>query len=505
MTSITHILENIGNSLNPIVIKELRQAVQGKFLAAVLLIFLGIQLLTVGLFLTNESVSWSFDAGRNIFKTLASMLLVICLILVPAYTGLRLAIERSDANVDLLFITTLRPRSIIWGKFFAALVFTALLYGACMPFITLTYLLRGIDLPSISVLLALNFIVVAVAIQCTILLGCLPANRVFKIILGLGWFFLMTGYIPTHIALTTGIVPGVNLLDRGVGSQIGSWEFLAVALGVLVTGSACIGLLAKLAIALISPLSANRALPVRIYVTAVWLVTGIGAAIWSVAAGVAAPIRICASVHVLLQCIGLFIAVSERESLGQRVRQSIPRSRLIRPLAFLFYSGAGGGVAWSSSMMILTLLFVAVLSGVFPNMWGGNEFEEFMTCMVALGMFALSYVLAAAFIRRRVLANRVAGCHTWLIALILMGFVTTIVPFILFLLSGAWDKGWLIGSPIGPLVFSVNEDSELLSGSAQLASVFAVFIGALNLPWFIRQIINFHPPRQETTVGPQTD
>ena len=86
-----------------------------------------------------------------------------------------------------------------------------------------------------------------------------------------------------------------------------------------------------------------------------------------------------------------------------------------------------------------------------------------------------------------------------------MGFVTTIVPFILFLLSGAWDKGWLIGSPIGPLVFSVNEDSELLSGSAQLASVFAVFIGALNLPWFIRQIINFHPPRQETTVGPQTD
>ena len=504
MTSITHILENIGNSLNPIVIKELRQAVQGKFLAAVLLIFLGIQLLTVGLFLTNDSVSWTFDAGRNIFKTLASMLLVICLILVPGYTGLRLAIERSDANVDLLFITTLRPHSIIWGKFFAALVFTALLYSVCMPFITLTYLLRGIDLPSIFVLLALNFIVIAVAIQCTILLGCLPANRVFKIILGLGWFFLIIAFIPWHIALTT-IVPGVNLLDRGVGSQIGSWEFLAVALGVLITGSACIGLLAKLAIALISPLSANRALPVRIYVTVVWLVTGIGAAIWSVATGVAAPIGICASVHVLLQCIGLFIAVSERESLGHRVRQSIPRTRLIRPLAFLFYSGAGGGVAWSSSMMILTLLFVAVLSGVFPNMWGGNEFEEFMTCMVALGMFALSYTLAASLIRRRVLANRVAGCHTWLIALVLIGIATTIIPLILFLLSGTWDKGWLVGSPIGPILFSDNGDSELLSGSAQLAGACAVFIGALNLPWFINQIINFHPPRQRTTANPQTD
>ena len=504
MKFVADVLENVSNTLNPIVIKELRQASQGKFLAVVLLIFLGIQLLTVGLFLTNESVSWSFDAGRNIFKTLASMLLVICLILVPGYTGLRLAIERSDANVDLLFITTLRPRSIIWGKFFAALVFSALLYSACMPFITLTYLLRGIDLPSIFVLLALNFIVVAVAIQCTILLGCLPANRVFKIILGLGWFFLIIAFIPWYIALTT-IIPGVNLLDRGVGSQIGSWKFLAVALGVLITGSACIGLLAKLATALISPLSANRALPVRIYVTAVWLVTGVGVAIWSIVAGDVAPIGIWASVHILLQCIGLLIAVSERESLGQRVRQSIPRRRVLRPLAFLFYSGAGGGVTWSFLMIILTLLFAAVLSSIYPHVWSGNAFEDFMTCMVALGMLSLSYAMVASLIRRRFLANRVAGGYTWLISLVLMGFATTIIPLILFLLSGTWDKGWLIGSPMGPIVFSADGDSELLRECALLAGVFAVFIGALNLPWFIKQIINFHPPKQKTAVAPPTD
>ena len=503
MRSVTRILETIGNSLNPIVIKELRQAVQGKFLAAVLLIFLGVQLLTVGLYLANDFVSSSFDAGRTLFKTLASMLLVTCLILVPAYTGLRLAIERSDANVDLLFITTLRPRSIIWGKFFAALVFTALIYSACMPFIALTYLLRGVDLPSIFILLALDFIVVAVAIQCTILLGCLPANRVFKIILGLGWFFLMIAVIPVYIGLT--VFSGISLLDRGLGSLMGSWKFLATCSGVLIAGLACIGLLAKLATALISPLAANRALPVRVYVSAVWLVTAIGTAIWSVAAGMNAPIGIWTVVHVLLQCIGLFIAVSEREALGQRVRQSIPRSRLRRPLAFLFYSGAGGGVAWSSLMIILTLLISTVVLVAFPNLWRRNDFEEFTTCMAALGMFALSYALAAAFIRRRVLAKRVAGCHTWLIALVLMGFATTIIPLILFLLSGTWEKGWLIGSPIGMFVFLVNGDSDLLNGSAQLAGVFAILVCALNLPWFIKQIVNFHPPRRKTGVGPETD
>ena len=503
MTTIIHILENIGNSLNPIVIKELRQAVTGKFLAAVLLIFLGIQLLAIGLFLTDSSISWSFNAGRNIFKTLSSMLLGTCLILVPAYTGLRLAIERSDANVDLLFITTLRPRSIIWGKFFAALVFTALLFGACMPFITLTFLLRGIDLPSIFSLLALNFIVIAVAVQCSILLGCLPANRVFKIIIGLVWFLIMSSVVPVYITLT--VAPGVGILDRGIGSRIGSWEFLAVCLAVLATGLACIGLFAKLATALISPLSSNRALPVRVYVSAVWLVTVIGVAIWSGTTGNLAPIGVGASVHIILHCIGLLVAVCERESLGNRVRQSIPRRRLLRSLAFLFYSGAGGGVAWSSLMIILTLLFVAVWSSVYPHIWSGNDLEEFMICMATLGMLVLSYALTASFIRRRVLAKRVAGCHTWLIALVMMGFATTIIPLILFFLSGTWEIEWLIGSPLGPFIFIANGESDLLNGSAALAGACVVFIGALNMPWFFRQIINFQAPRQRIEANPQTD
>ncbi|MDE0299479.1 MAG: hypothetical protein OXN17_12670 [Candidatus Poribacteria bacterium] len=503
MRSFTHFLENVGNTLNPIVIKELRQAVQGKFLAAVLLLFLGVQLLTVGLFLMDDSVSWSFNAGRNIFRTLSSMLMGTCLILVPAYTGLRLAIERSDANVDLLFITTLHPRSIIWGKFFAALVFTALLYGACMPFITLTFLLRGIDLPSIFVLLVLNFIVIAVAIQSSILVGCLPANRVFKIIIGLVWFLIMTSAVPVYITLT--VAPGMGILDSGIGSRVGSWHFFAVSMGVLVSGVAFIGLFANLATALISPLSANRAMPARIYISVVWIVTGLGVTIWSVQASNIAPIGVWASVQIVLQCVGLLVAVSERESVGNRVRQSIPRRRLLRPPAFLFFSGAGGGVAWSSLMIILTLLFVAVWSSAYPHLWGGNEYEEFMVCMSALGMFALSYALAASFIRRRILVKRIAGCHTWLIALIMMASATTIIPLMLFFLSGTWANGWFIGSPLSPFISIANGDDELLEASALLAGAFAVFIGSLNLPWFVKQVINFQPPRGRNSANPLTE
>ena len=101
MKSIADIPEKINDRLNPIVVKELRQAVQGKFLIVVLICFLCLQLLTMGLFLTNEAVTASFNAGLNVFRVLLGILFATCLLFVPAYTGIRLASERADANVDL--------------------------------------------------------------------------------------------------------------------------------------------------------------------------------------------------------------------------------------------------------------------------------------------------------------------------------------------------------------------------------------------------------------------
>lgn len=500
MKAIREILEKINDRLNPIVVKELRQAVQGKFLTVMLICFLCLQLLTVGLFLTNQAVTLSFNTGVNVFRVLLGILLGTCLLFIPAYTGLRLASERADANVDLLFITTLRPRSIIWGKFFAGMIFTILLYSASMPFMTFTYLLRGVDLLSIFILLAFSFIVIAMSIQCGILIGCTPSNRVFKVILGVGWL------VVTVIAFVTLLVamfaPG-GLLDSGVGSQLDSWEFWRPALGILVGGSAFIGLLALLSIALISPLSANRALPVRIFVTAAWGLTGTGAAIWSVGTNGFIPIGVWAILHISLHSIGLFIAVSERETLGQRVRRTIPRKRWLRPLAFLFYSGDAGGVAWSSLMIILTLLFIGGGLAVFPQMYIGSNMEEAVKGLVSLGLYAFSYALAASLIRRRFLGSRIASSYTWVIALILLGITTTILPLALFFVYGDWNQKWLVASPLGPLLFS--DTKGYVSNSIAVASLCAICVSLLSLPWLIRRIRDFRPPTEKTTSNLQTN
>ena len=489
-------LEKINDRLNPIVVKELRQAVQGKFLVVVIICFLCVQLLTMGLFLViDKSVAESFDGGLKIFRVLVSNLLMTCLLCIPAYTGIRLANERVDANVDLLFITTLRPRSIIWGKFLAGLVITVLLYSACMPFMTFTYLLRGIDLPSIFVLLTFDFLVVAVGIQSAILVACIPANRVFRVILGVGWFVIVL------ILVNIITVFSLLLIEFGIGSQLDSWQFWRGALGMLVSGLTLIGIFALLSIALISPLSANRALPVRIFVTAVWLLTGIVAVIWSIGVDDFIPIWVWGGSHILLHSIGLFIAISEREHLGWRVRRTIPRRWLLRPPAFLFYSGAAGGVAWSSLIMAMTILSMIGWLLAFPHMETGNEMIHIAAAAV-LGLYVFSYVLAASLIRRTFLADRVTNAYTWVIALILLGITTTIVPLILFFVYSEWNENWLVASPLGSILFS---ESEVVPFSLIISIFCVVFIGALSLPWFFRQFSDFKPPREKVTSSSQTN
>ena len=489
-------LEKINDRLNPIVVKELRQAVQGRFLVIVILCFLCVQLLTMGLFLVIDgSVSQSFDGGLKIFRVLLWNLLATCLLCIPAYTGIRLANERADANVDLLFITTLRPESIVWGKFLAGLVLTVLLYSACMPFMTFTYLLRGIDLPSIFILLVFNFIVVAVGIQCAILVGCIPTNRVFKVILGVTWFVIMVVVVNIKTVLS------LLLLEFGIGSQLDSWQFWRGALAVLLGGIALTGICALLSIALISPLSTNRALPVRIFITAAWLVTGIGAAIWSIGVDEFVPIWVWGVLHIILHSISLFIAISEREHLGWRVRRTIPRRWLLRPPAFLFFSGAAGGVAWSTLIMALTILSMIGWLLAFPHMETGDEMIH-IAVLAVLGLYIFSYVLAASLIRRNFLAARVANVYTWVIALVLLGITTTIIPLILFFCYGKWEEHWLVASPLGSILFT---KSEVVPLSLIVASFCTVFIGALSLPWFFRQFINFRPPREKAASGSQTD
>src|SRR5260370_26735839 len=284
-------MEKIEDALNPIVVKELRQGVQSRFVVAVLLLFLLLQVVFMGIFLVVWSIggqleSTAFQAGRTVFAVLQGILLATCMIFIPAYTGMRLAAERSDVHVDLFFITTLRRRAIIAGKFVAAILLAILIFSACMPFMAFTYFLRGIDLPSIFFVIGIDFLVVTVTVMLAIFLAVVPANRVLKALLGL------IGLVAGVIIFNGALMGTIEVIETGLAGVLGNRQFRTSCLTVVIGTVGSIGLMFTWSVGLLSPPSANRTFPMRLWVMLFWLIAGAAMTYFSVQLGDEWPLAI---------------------------------------------------------------------------------------------------------------------------------------------------------------------------------------------------------------------
>ncbi len=102
--SASGLLAQTNDWLNPIVVKELRQAVKSRVVMAALMLFLLLQLGILLVFLLRSEYARlqtaDLNAGREVFLTLQGILLGTCMLLIPSYAGVRLAAEHSDTNVD---------------------------------------------------------------------------------------------------------------------------------------------------------------------------------------------------------------------------------------------------------------------------------------------------------------------------------------------------------------------------------------------------------------------
>lgn len=502
MSAWTGIFSALDDRMNPIVVKELRQAVAGKFVASVLMLFLTVQLATLGLFLMLDDTSGAasdFDTGRSVFMVLSAILLGTCLLFVPAYAALRLSAERSDTQVDLLYVTTIRPRSIIWGKFASAMMVTILIYSACLPFISLTYLLRGIDLPTIFVLLGIDFLIIAASNMFAIFLACIPANRVIKSMLAL----VGLGVLISVFSGTIGTTSSLLFFGGGIGAS-GFWQVVAV-FSVLTV--ALTGLMFVVSVAMVSPPSANRAIIVRTYLTVVWLIIGGYMLIWSTIITDHGPVLAWLIITVIIGCATMLVSVSERDTWGARLRGMIPRNFVLRRLAFMFYSGASGGVAWTVITVGATVA-VAWWWGVnFSSFGSHGDLNECLDTCTPMMLYFFAYSMTAMLIRRRLLSTWITPNNTYALALILMA-IGTVAPLAI---------GWIVSGQsfyrmpaeyylTMPFVMFVND--HVRETAWWFAGVWAGGIAVMSLPWFFARTRQFQPlasePAATAEAGPET-
>jgi hypothetical protein len=365
---------------------------------------------------------------------------------------------------------------------FAAFALTAINYSACMPFMTITYFLRGIDLPSIFISLGIGFVVVIACSQVAVFVALIPVNRALKVIFGLVTLIVFGNvYFVTMFGVS-------DLIVRGFLMRF-SWQVFTL-LGAII--AFLIGLFFVMSVALIMPVASNRALPVRLFITAAWLLMGVAALTNSSIDKDHGMMIAWLVMFEIIFALAIFAAVSERDRAGRRVMRSIPRSLPGRAQAFFFFSGAANGLAWASAMVVLTLAVAWVWVKSFPYYANTVDLVNGVKWMGGMCLYFFCYAMTGALLRRSLFSG-VGTELTWLFcaALLLVGSLAPfLLGYIVFFNDQWWSEdfgAWWVGNPFA----WGNEGHRVLYAS--VAGVWAVIVAAMSLPWFIERVKSFRP------------
>ena len=481
---------------NPIVIKELRQAVRSWTVTGMLLLFLIVLFITSLGFLVTESfdVNANLQLGGSMFSAFVVILAGASVFFIPLYVGIRVAAERKENDPDLLYVSTLSPTRIIFGKFLCGAYVALLFFSACMPFMAFTNLLRGVDLPTVFFILFFLFLVVCAANQVAIFLACLPMSRPFK------FFFVIYGIFQSFGVIGTLVAASFSLMRSGIGAMMLHRDFWIGTLTCVLIGLALTGLFFVLSVALISPPSANRARPVRLYITTVWLLGGLLDLNWIWQTKEVQLVAVWAVITAILMFFSLLVVISNADQLSQRVRRKIPPSPLKRAFAFLFFNGAAGGLVWVALISVLTLLATTEILSL-GNVWfpktvlrmTTEQENNLFTISSTTVAYAFAYALTALFLHRKFFPKRppkLAG----LLAVLLAGawaIAPSIVLFFLNQLSWKSVEGLQLGNVFN--IFSLRETADLRPHQI-FALGWLLLILLVNAKWFLRQAKTFRPP-----------
>ncbi|HLM47157.1 MAG TPA: ABC transporter permease, partial [Myxococcaceae bacterium] len=140
------LLARLGDRLNPLVVKEVRQGLRSRvFWASFGLMLLACLIISMVAY-ANVRDSGLSTHGQGFFLAFFVCLGVVHFFIIPYSAYRSLAREREDETWVLLILTGLGPRRILRGKVASFLVQAGLYASAVGPFLLFSYYLNGIDL-----------------------------------------------------------------------------------------------------------------------------------------------------------------------------------------------------------------------------------------------------------------------------------------------------------------------------------------------------------------------
>ncbi len=198
------LLARLGDRLNPLVVKEVRQGLRSRvFWASFGLMLLACLIISMVAY-ANVRDSGLSTHGQGFFLAFFVCLGVVHFFIIPYSAYRSLAREREDETWVLLILTGLGPRRILRGKVASFLVQAGLYASAVGPFLLFSYYLNGIDLPTILLILALGacwLVFLTVVAVCAATLADARMGRAFVhlALLGVLGLALLYGLVAAFI------------------------------------------------------------------------------------------------------------------------------------------------------------------------------------------------------------------------------------------------------------------------------------------------------------------
>jgi hypothetical protein len=456
---------SLGDRLNPILVKEVHQALRGRYFRALFtatLTFATVVGLLVVAFVARESQE---SIGIPFFMVMFGCMSAAVHAFTPFWAYLSTSAEWDENTHDLLVLSNLKPRQIVAGKLLSALVQALLYYSTFGPFLVFAFLLNGVDLLSISVILAGSFAACAALTLVGIALASLARTRaargllmaVFGTGLGIVW--------GSSMGAAAEIVESPQLLRDQEGQ---------VAVLMFVTFAAVVGaLFATIALARFAHEEENRSTGMRVLTTALVVLAGAWS-LWLVHAfkehELAIVMQMIAGTLLLVPWLAF---MTEPEALGRRTRKYVTPNPVLALLATPFLPGGGRGVLLL--FLHCACALVAARAALHVDAAPPAAVEETLGVITVFYGYAFAFIALPAALGARIV--RTAAGRMRLRAAILLGVPLAVVlpaPLGLLLDVPAWAE---LEHPLNP-VWVMIEIERSASGGRTLWLALLGLLGA---------------------------
>ncbi|TWU22821.1 ABC transporter permease [Bythopirellula polymerisocia] len=366
ITSIAHWAEQFIDRLNPILVKETRQALKSRqFVATFLVVLIACWAASFAVVAIIGPDVYYVASGQTMLLVYASILAFPLILIVPFSAFRSLAAEQEDNTYELLSITSLSAKQIISGKLGSAAVQMMIYMCGVSPCIAFTYLLRGVDTLTIAFILAYFMFLCMGLSMLGLLAGTNAKARHTHVLISLLVVLCLT------IVLGSTITSLPDFVEYGFVNLQNSWFWLG-SLAALSFYLTLFALVHAAAAAQIGFSSDNRSTPLRKRMIALHACF-IG---WISIIVLLTPTTIDYLLRVILiaaagsvmfwYAMGTFMT-SEWPHLSRRVMRSLPSSTLGRMFLTWFNPGPHTGFIFAVSSLAAVTLAGLLTVAFLPN------------------------------------------------------------------------------------------------------------------------------------------